>query len=111
MKVSLSLVDRVWLLELLPKKSDAIVMRSIHELKKRVSLTEKEIKDFEIKHVENGVITWNKKGTSSIRIIDFTTFEIDFIKLGLIEKSKQKEITEELLTIADKFKFDDSIFK
>jgi hypothetical protein len=111
MKVTLTLLDRVWLLGILPAKSDLLVMRSISAMKKRTSLTEKEIKDFEVKQHPNGGLMWNEKGARSIRSMEFTPLEIDFIKLGLIEKSKAKEVTEEMLVIADKFKFDDSIFK
>ena len=110
MKITLTLVDRITILNLLPEKADLIIMRSIISLRKKVELTSKETKDYEIRYDE-GMVFWNSKGEKSAASIDFTTLEVDFIKTGLIEKSKAKQITAPMLEISDKFKFDDSIFK
>lgn len=67
MKLSLNVFERLSILQALPPTGNFITMRIVRDLQDKLSFTEEEIKDLEIKEAQNSV-SWNQEGNKSKEI-------------------------------------------
>lgn len=101
-KTGLTLLERVMLPTVLKKSDDYKSMIIARDLKEKVSLSQKEMKDYEVTTTEVG-IKWNEKGVKSLEYYDLTAFERTAIKEGLVEMNNNKTLTESHISLYEKF--------
>ena len=106
MKVSLSVLERLMVLNMLPAENNVITLRSIRKLKMDIGFTEDELKvlDFKINDAGNGRQTtvWNQNAVPE------KEFEIgekasDLVKDELKKLNDAGKLTEQHLPLWDKF--------
>ena len=102
MKYKLNLSERFSLLQILPAESNAVTLRSIMKLKEEIGVTDEESKEFEIKPLPNGSISWNKKGAEEK---EFEVGEIveEEIKKALKDLDSKKKLKEIYVSLYEKF--------
>ena len=61
MKLSLNVFERLSVLQTLPPSGNFITMKIVRDLQDKLSFTEEEIKELEIKE-RNDAVSWNPKG-------------------------------------------------
>jgi len=106
MKVSLSVLERLMVLNMLPAENNVITLRSIRKLKMDIGFTEDELKvlDFKINDAGNGRqnTVWNQNAVPE------KEFEIgekasDLVKDELKKLNDAGKLTEQHLPLWDKF--------
>ena len=101
MKIKMNLMERLMVLNTLPKESNYATLKVINDLTQAIGVTEKEFKDFEINQTADN-ITWNEKGK------EFKDFEIgekakSIIAEQLIKLDKENKLTGNLFSLYEKF--------
>jgi len=100
MKLKLNVLERITVLNLLPKQENYLTFRMVTELKKELSFTEVEIKKFGVVFTPDGRVSW--KDGKTIKNIDVP----DTISAMLVEKlkslEKDKKIDEENVSLYEK---------
>jgi ribonuclease HII len=99
--MKLTVLERFYLLALLPKNEDINILKIVRDLKNSLALTEEEYKEFEVK-VEDGKTNWNIKGTEE-REIQIGEKATDVCMNALKEANKNKLLTELHIDLYDKF--------
>jgi hypothetical protein len=99
--MKLTVLERLYLLALLPQKEEISVLKIIRDLKNSLSLTEEEYKEFDVK-VEGGITRWNEKGLEE-REISIGEVATKVCVNALKEADKQKLLTEQHISLYDKF--------
>lgn len=98
----LTTLERILIPSILRKESDYKSLIVTNDLKKKVQLTQDEIKKFELR-TEGQSLVWNEKGAKSIIEYDLTEFEKLEIKLALQKLDQEKKLSSELISLYDKF--------
>jgi len=101
--ISFSLLERLELHEILPKKESRVVLVVLKDLKKKLELTQEEISKFQIKDTilpngRNG-ISLNNDGVNYTKEIEITKLEKDVISSLFNKLDETKELPESLLNI------------
>lgn len=106
-KIKLTIMERLALTAILPVQGNFVTLRLIKSLNEKLSLTEKEVKDFNVKITpgENNKVNFQMdyKGMAHIRDFDFTTMEKSEIKLALETLSKKDQLNIEHLNLCEYF--------
>lgn len=95
--MELTLLDRIMVMTMIPKKGNFEKLIIAADLEKKVALTQDEIKEFEIKTGENGAITW--KATDKTFSYEFTELESKLVQDALKEASDKGELTKDHMSI------------
>jgi len=99
--MKLTVLERLYLLVLLPQKEDITILKIVRDLKNSLALTEEEYKEFDVKE-ENGKTRWNAKGLEE-REIPIGEMAIKVCANALKEANKNKLLTEQHISLYDKF--------
>lgn len=91
--MKLKLIDRLTLPTIFPQKSSFEKLIIIDDIKKKIALTQKEIKDFEIETTTENTIKWNEKASTKEFDIEFTESEVNMIADQLKKLSKEEALT------------------
>jgi hypothetical protein len=103
----LSVPERLKLLELLPPKESYKGMMEIQRLGMVLSLTGEEAEQIEVKHTEDGRITWNQdKALGLIVDIPMGEWMTNLIRQALREKDREGDLEVTELTLFEKFILD-----
>jgi hypothetical protein len=99
--MKLNLLERIMILNVLPKESNFITLRIVKDLEKSLSFTEEEIKEYSIKQ-EGQNINWNIEGNveKEIQIGEKAT---DIIVESLKKLNEQNKLTMQFFSTYDKF--------
>jgi hypothetical protein len=97
--MKLNVLERITLLQVLPTEGSYITFQILISLKKSLSFTEKEIKEFNINEKE-GRVTWKKSEDKEIEVGEKAT---DIIKTALEKLDKEGKINEQNITLYEKF--------
>ena len=97
----LKLLDRLLLLKALPREGGYATLKIVQDLKLKLSLSEKEFKEYEVKE-ENGNIVWDpeKDIGKEIPIGEKAT---DIIVMALKKRDRDGELTEQELPVYERF--------
>lgn len=102
MKVKLNINERVGLLYILPSQESYLTLNLISDLKKELSPTSKEIKEYKIVQ-EGSRIRWNNKGRKYFKEIQIGE-TLRRVIVDLLKKlDKEKRLGFEHLTLYEKF--------
>lgn len=98
--MKLTVAERLILLGLLPKEGNFTMIKLVRELRENLSFTEKEHKALEFNNTD-GNITWKETvQPKDIQIGEVLTIEIK----GILKKmDEEKKLTEQVLTLYEKF--------
>lgn len=101
MKYEFDVMERLIILNILPKENNFTTLKIIRDLKDKLGFSEEEHKLFEIKLSDQG-FQWNKKGKEK------KSFEIgekaqDLIKESLEDLDTKKKLTEEMMGLFQLF--------
>ena len=99
--MKLNFLERIMLSQLLPRKENFITLKIVHNLKMNLSFTEQEVAECEVKS-ENGMTFWNDKGMED-KEIEIGKSAFDICVNSIKEADKQKILTEQHLTLYEKF--------
>ncbi len=102
-KVKLNIMERLVLMDLLPKESNYITLKIMRETKEDVTFNEEELKRFEIKHGANGMITWKDELSLEEKEFEFGDVVLDIIKIELNKLDGNGKLEEKHTTLYEKF--------
>jgi len=103
-KMKLTLGERITLLTVLPKEANFVTLQILRSLETRLSFTEKEIKDFEIKfNPRNASYAWNEKGRDYETAVEFGEKTTAIVVGQLEELDKTEKLTAQHITVYEKF--------
>lgn len=100
--MKLNIKERIILLNIMPEENNFITLKIIRKLKENLSFSEKELKEFEIKINTNNSVTWNVKKEQD-KEIDIGEKATDIIIEALMELDKNKKLTEQHISLYEKF--------
>lgn len=107
MKQNLNLGERFALLGVLPKEGNFATLKVVRKLKESLSLTEEEMKYFEVKQVTtksgDTQITWNPKKALEGKDIEFGDFAEDMIGAKLKQMEIEKILEDKHFSLYEKF--------
>jgi len=107
MKEKLNLSERFALLGLLPQEGNFATLKVVRKLKESLSLTEEEIKYYDLKQVAtNGgetKITWSPEKALETKDFEFGEFAEDMITSKLKQMSEEKKLGDKHFSIYEKF--------
>ena len=104
--MELTVMDRLMLLQVLPKEGDFLSLRILRELKEELSFTEEEQAALELKqNREAGTVNWNleserAQGPKDVPIVEKAT---DLIVEALKGLNSRKQLTEAHMPIYERF--------
>jgi hypothetical protein len=94
-------MGRLMALSLLPKENDLLFWKILQELKKKLSFSNEEIKELNVK-MDPQFTTWDRSKDIP-KVIEFTDIEVKIITDALKALDSQKKITEEHLPLCMAF--------
>lgn len=97
-KIEVTLLDRLMIPNVLKKEGNYSQMIINKDIRKKCELTQKELKDFDVKSY-GPQIMWNEKGAKAKFNIDFTDLEKKEIVDSLKKLDEEKKITEDMVGI------------
>lgn len=100
--MKLTILERLVLGNILPQRGNFTLMIAVKEIKDKVILTSEEIQKFNIIADDHGT-RWSKEGESYEVDIEFGNTLSVIINEALQEKSKTNELTEEMISLYQKF--------
>ena len=105
--MKLTILDRITITGILPKKSDFVTLRIVKELKKRLSFTEEERKEYGLQTIHKpdrtgSSIVWNTKGREAEFDIKIEKSKREMIISQLDELNKSKKANNSHLALYDK---------
>ena len=106
--MKLEVHERMALTKLLPTTDTFAGIKTIRRAREAISFTPDEVEFYEISSTvgANGVpmTNWNpKKAAEQIKDIPIEQYIMDIIRVKLSEMDKKKEITDEFISLFDKF--------
>ncbi len=94
--MNLTLLQRIQLTSLIPQKGNYEKLVITEDLRKKIGLTQEEVKDNEVKTLENSMISVK---TNPEKELEFTELEKNMIKDGFKELDKKGELNAALLPL------------
>ena len=102
MKVQLTLGERFAVLGILPNEGTFATLKIIRKLREQLSLTEDEIKEYNVRQEENNLM-WDASKALDEKEFEFGEFSEDLIVKKLKEIDKDEKLTEQQYPIYEKF--------
>lgn len=99
--MKLNVFERLMLLSILPQEGNFVTLKVLRELKSNLGLSEKELKEFEVKQ-ENDQVIWNTKGNEELEI-EIGEKATDIVIEALKQLDKDKKLTEQYFSLYEKF--------
>ena len=107
MKQKLNLGERFALLGLLPSEGNFATLKVVRKLRESLSLTEEEIKHFEVKQIPTSggqsQLTWSVEKATEEKEFEFGEFAIDMIKTELKKLEEDKKLEDKHFSLYEKF--------
>ena len=107
MKQKLNVSERFALLGLLPSEGNFATLKVVRKLREALSLTEEEIKHFEVKQIPTSggqtQLTWSPEKATETKDFEFGEFAEEMIKAKLKKLEEDKKLTNEHFSIYEKF--------
>jgi hypothetical protein len=100
MKVKLTIADRFAILSILPMEGTFATLKLVRELREMLSLTEAEIKEYNVKQIGEQVTWMNGEKTVEMEFGDFTA---GMIKDALKDLDGKKKLEDKHYNIYEQF--------
>lgn len=104
--MKLDVHERIALVGLLPTKGDYAALKTIRRAREMLSFTPQEIEFYEITSA-NGQVNWNpEKASKAVKDCPVDEYTANVLREKLSEMSKKKELTEQFMSVYEKFVID-----
>ena len=100
--VKLNVFERLMAMGLLPKEGSYVTLRIQRELTTKLGMSEEELKEFDIKTLGDGKVSWNAKGMEE-KEIALGEKQTDMIKDALVKLDTDKKLDQQHFTLYEKF--------
>ena len=101
--MELNVLERITVLGILPAEGSFATLKIVRDLKGALSFSEDELKDLELKEItETGQITW-KQEVDKPKEVEIGEKATDIIVEALEKLDKEKKLTEQYMTVYEKF--------
>jgi hypothetical protein len=100
--MKLGIIERVHLLNIIPRKGTILENKVIMTLLNKVEFDAKELKEYDLKSTEDGKISWNPEKVKEIEV-SFLEAEVDMIKKAFKDLDGKKEVPLYLMPLIEKF--------
>jgi len=97
----LTVKERLLAVQALPKEGDIFTQRIVRDLRAKLGLSEEDWKTYDIKN-EGGRVVWNPAKDLGVEY-SFGEKAKELIVESLTDLNKQKKVTEDYLSLYDKF--------
>lgn len=101
MKLKLNVLERIVIMNLLPKSGNFVSIRAIKNTGKILSISKEEMEETQM-HITPQGSTWNKKGKDE-KEFDLPASSVKIIKDRLQEMDKKNDLPLEAVTVWEKF--------
>jgi hypothetical protein len=95
--------QRVKLLEVLPRQESIDTLRIVMNLRESLGLTEQEHKKYLFTDPADGLLKWTPEGLIEEAEIEIGEKAMDICKAALSTANSQHQLTEQHITVYDKF--------
>lgn len=95
-KKELSIMDRVGMASLLPTEGNMLTQITARDIRKKVELTQEDIKKHNVKSRPGGGLSWDDNGKK--KIIRFTNPEYELLRSQIDKLDAQQKITSDMLS-------------
>jgi len=99
--MKLNVLERLQLLQILPKEGNFVTLKIVKTLLNNISIGEKEFKEFDIKQTGEQ-LTWNAKGNED-RELEIGEKATDIIIEVLKKVDKEGKLNNQMLSLYEKF--------
>ena len=99
--MQVTVLERIALLNLLPREGNILTVRTIRDLKKKLEFTESDIKTLDLKP-EGQMIRWSHEKEFELTV-EFTDGESGIIKAELKRLDEEKKLTADHISLYEKF--------
>jgi len=99
--MKLNVLERLMLLQILPKEGNFSTLKIIRGLVSSLGLSEADYKEFDVKQQETQIV-WNEKGNED-REIEIGEKATDIIIEALKKLDEEKKLNEQLFSVHEKF--------
>lgn len=100
-KVKLGVADRINLEALMPAAGGRVTMSLVRSMLSTISFTPEEIRDYQLRDLQNGSIKWNIEAEKQIEF-DFSDEQIEILKQGINTIDESGGVTLAMLSLIDK---------
>lgn len=100
--VKLRLLDRIMLLEVLPKEGDSLTLKIVRKLRETLSFTEEELREYEMRQ-EGGQIMWNDKGAAYEKDVHMGREAFNIVCETLMKRKEKGDFSEEHMDVYRRF--------
>lgn len=103
--MKLNIQERIMLAGILPNESNFLTLKIVRELQEKLSFTEEEIKEFELRQtVQDGqsMLNWNQKKEKEVEI-PIGEKATDIITEALTKLNKENKLTQQIYSLYEKF--------
>ncbi|GAB1464114.1 hypothetical protein [Pedobacter sp.] len=100
--MKVSILERLQIQSIVPKEGDVVSLIHIKDILSKVEITAKEAEECELKHHDNGMVTFNPEKAIVIDV-KLNVEQIIIIKAVLNKKNEEKSLRLELLDLYQKF--------
>ncbi len=101
--MKLTLLEKVLLPQILPQEGNIKSLIILKDLRKKIELTQDDIKDYSIEVLDNGSVKWNEAGVNAEFEIEFTELEKEEVKRIISKLDKEEKLPSSLLNLAQLF--------
>jgi len=98
--MNFTVLERILLLNVLPKEGNVVTIRIIRDLTKHLGLTEEELKKVNLR-VEEAKVEWDD--TTYVADIPVGEKALDIIVEAVSKMDKEKKLTEQYLPLYERF--------
>lgn len=104
MKMNLGVLDRLLLLNILPKEGNLVTLRVTRDLSRDLGFTEEELKDLNFVTNPNGGISWDTGAAAKIvKEIEIGDTMLSIVVKELKKLDKEEKLSMEILDLYEKF--------
>lgn len=100
--MELTILERLQIQTIIPKEGDVVTLIHVKDILDKVHITSEEAVACDLKHHENGMVTFNTENTAPMEV-KFNVEQIILIRSVLQRKSDEKTLHLELLDLYQKF--------
>lgn len=99
--MKLNLIERLQLLQILPKEGDFVTLKIVRQLLEVVSVGEEDFKEFDIKQ-DGDKLNWNSKGNEERELV-IGEKATDIVVETLKKINSEKKLTNQMFSLYEKF--------
>ena len=105
MKVKLSVLERIGLLNILPTEENYLTYKLVRDLKTELSFSDKDFKELKIITTQDQKVRWDEKADKG-KSVEVPDVIVALVKVKLESLEKEKKINDQNAPLYEKFVLD-----